>query len=51
MTTPEPKPSLLSKVRKTHPEPPAPPAEPEPKVLRQQPTRQPRSKRTGSKKS
>jgi YidC/Oxa1 family membrane protein insertase len=51
VTTPEPKPSLLSKVRKTPPEPPAPPVEPEPKVLRQQPTRQPRSKRTGSKKS
>jgi YidC/Oxa1 family membrane protein insertase len=51
VTTPEPKPSLLNKVRKTPPEPPAPPVEPEPKVLRQQPTRQPRSKRTGSKKS
>ncbi|GAA0837227.1 membrane protein insertase YidC [Streptosporangium amethystogenes subsp. fukuiense] len=50
VTTPEPKPSLLSKVKKTAPEPEAPSA-PEPKVIRQQPTRQPRSKRTGSKKS
>ncbi|ACZ92005.1 membrane protein insertase YidC [Streptosporangium roseum] len=51
MVMPEPKPSLLSKVRKTAPEPEAPPAAPEPKPIRQQPTRQPRSKRTGSKKS
>ncbi|MEU4535673.1 membrane protein insertase YidC [Streptosporangium sp. NPDC023825] len=50
VTTPEPKPSLLSKVKKTAPEPEAPPV-PEAKVIRQQPTRQPRSKRTGSKKS
>ncbi|GAA3080546.1 membrane protein insertase YidC [Streptosporangium carneum] len=51
MVTPEPKPGLLSKVKKSAPEPEAPPAPPEPKVARQQPTRQPRSKRTGSKKS
>ncbi|MFJ2028107.1 membrane protein insertase YidC [Streptosporangium sp. NPDC087985] len=51
MVTPEPKPSLLSKVRKSAAEPEAPPAAPEPKPVRQQPTRQPRSKRTGSKKS
>ncbi|MEU9836412.1 membrane protein insertase YidC [Streptosporangium sp. NPDC048047] len=50
VVTPEPKPGLLSKVRKTE-EPPAPPVEQGPKVIRQQPTRQPRSKRTGSKKS
>ncbi|GAA3423854.1 membrane protein insertase YidC [Streptosporangium sandarakinum] len=49
VVTPEPKPGLLGKVKKT--EPPAPPVEPAPKVIRQQPTRQPRSKRTGSKKS
>ncbi|MFI7043200.1 membrane protein insertase YidC [Streptosporangium sandarakinum] len=49
VVTPEPKPGLLGKVKKT--EPPAPPIEPAPKVIRQQPTRQPRSKRTGSKKS
>ena len=51
VTTPEPKPSLLSKVRKPPPEPPAPPVEPEPNPIRQQPTPQPRSKRTGTKKS
>ncbi|MEU0521230.1 membrane protein insertase YidC [Streptosporangium sp. NPDC006007] len=51
MVTPEAKPGLLSKVRKSAPEPEAPPAPPEPKPIRQQPTRQPRSKRTGSKKS
>ncbi|GAA2891368.1 hypothetical protein GCM10010517_55710 [Streptosporangium fragile] len=43
------KPGLLGKVKKSAPEPEAPPA-PEPKVIRRQPTRQPRSKRTGSKK-
>lgn len=44
------KPGFFARFRKT---PPAPekPAEPEPKIVRQQPTRQPRSKRTGSKKS
>jgi YidC/Oxa1 family membrane protein insertase len=52
----EPKVSLISKLRKTtsssSPEEEAPPAPPEPKVVRQQPSRQqPRSKRTGSKKS
>ncbi|MFF5205229.1 membrane protein insertase YidC [Streptosporangium sp. NPDC000396] len=51
LVTPEPKPSLLNKVKKTTPEPEAPPAEPQPRQVRQQPTRQPRSKRTGSKKS
>jgi YidC/Oxa1 family membrane protein insertase len=50
MVTPAPKPGLLSKVRKGAPEPEAPPAPPAPKVTRQQPTRQPRSKRTGGKK-
>ncbi|GGL39876.1 membrane protein insertase YidC [Planomonospora parontospora] len=50
IVTPAPKPGLLSKVRKTAPEPEAPPAPPAPKVTRQQPTRQPRSKRTGGKK-
>lgn len=49
MVTPEPKPGLLGKVKKA-PEPEAPP-EPAPKMVRQQPVRQPRSKRTGSKKS
>jgi YidC/Oxa1 family membrane protein insertase len=52
---PEPAPSLLSTVlsrlRKTKaPETQAPPPEPEAKIIRQQPTRQSRSKRTGSKK-
>jgi YidC/Oxa1 family membrane protein insertase len=48
---PEPAPSLLSKIRKSRaPEEPPPPPEPTPKVIRQQPTRQPRSKRTGTKK-
>ncbi|MBG0826970.1 membrane protein insertase YidC [Planomonospora sp. ID67723] len=51
VVTPAPKPGLLSKVRKTAPEPEAPPAPPAPKVTRNQPTRQPRSKRTGGKKS
>ncbi|MEU4829950.1 membrane protein insertase YidC [Streptosporangium sp. NPDC023615] len=50
VTIPEPKPGLLSKVKKPAPEPEAPPV-PEAKVIRQQPTRQPRSKRSGSKKS
>ncbi|MFF4416004.1 membrane protein insertase YidC [Streptosporangium sp. NPDC001559] len=49
MVTPEPKPGLLGKAKKA-PEPEEPPA-PAPKMVRQQPTRQPRSKRTGSKKS
>ncbi|NUW44553.1 membrane protein insertase YidC [Nonomuraea rhodomycinica] len=47
----EPKPGLIAKIRGTTPEEQAPPAPPEPKIVRQQPTRQPRSKRTGSKKS
>ncbi|WP_327088580.1 membrane protein insertase YidC [Nonomuraea sp. NBC_01738] len=48
------KPGLLAKLKKTAPEDSAPPAEPEqpqPKIVRQQPSRQSRSKRTGSKKS
>ncbi|WP_248964639.1 membrane protein insertase YidC [Sphaerisporangium perillae] len=50
---PEPKPGLLSKILpgKVAKEPAdEPPPEPEQKIIRQQPTRQPRSKRTGSKK-
>ncbi|MFE3452991.1 membrane protein insertase YidC [Nonomuraea sp. NPDC059194] len=49
----KPKPGLLSKVRKSSAvaEEEAPPAPPEPKVIRRQPTKQTRSKRTGSKKS
>jgi len=50
---PEPKPGLLSKVlpSKAAKEPvDAPAPKPEQKIMRQQPTRQPRSKRTGSKK-
>ncbi|MEV0633222.1 membrane protein insertase YidC [Nonomuraea wenchangensis] len=47
----EPKQGLIAKIRKTPPEEQAPPAPPEPKIIRQQPSRQPRSKRTGSKKS
>ncbi|TMR92645.1 membrane protein insertase YidC [Nonomuraea basaltis] len=47
----QPKQGLLSKFRKTTPEEQAPPPPPEPKIIRQQPSRQPRSKRTGSKKS
>ncbi|MDR8408052.1 membrane protein insertase YidC [Nonomuraea sp. 3-1Str] len=47
----QPKQGLISKIRGTTPEEQAPPAPPEPKIVRQQPTRQPRSKRTGSKKS
>ncbi|GAA3788682.1 hypothetical protein GCM10022226_04200 [Sphaerisporangium flaviroseum] len=50
---PEPKPGLLSKILPSKaakkPED-APEPEPEQKIIRQQPTRQPRSKRTGSKK-
>jgi YidC/Oxa1 family membrane protein insertase len=46
-----PKPGLLAKFRKPTPEEEAPPAPPEPKIVRQQPSRQSRSKRTGSKKS
>jgi len=45
-----PNPGLLSKFRKKAPEPPEP-AKPQTKIIRQQPSRQPRSKRTGSKKS
>jgi YidC/Oxa1 family membrane protein insertase len=49
----EPKTGLLAKFRKTTatPEEDVPPAPPEPKIIRQQPSRQSRSKRTGSKKS
>lgn len=49
----EPKAGLLAKFRKTAaaPEEDVPPAPPEPKIIRQQPSRQTRSKRTGSKKS
>ncbi|TMR10619.1 membrane protein insertase YidC [Nonomuraea turkmeniaca] len=47
----QPKPGLLGRFRKTTPEEQAPPPPPEPKIIRQQPSRQPRSKRTGSKKS
>jgi membrane protein insertase, YidC/Oxa1 family, C-terminal domain len=51
MVQPEPAPSLLSRFRKEKaPEKPPPPAETQPKIIRQQPTRQSRSKRTGSKK-
>ncbi|MBB3729625.1 membrane protein insertase YidC [Nonomuraea dietziae] len=47
-----PKSGLLSKVRKSAPAAEeAPPEKPEPKIIRQQPSKQPRSKRTGSKKS
>ncbi|MEU0564189.1 membrane protein insertase YidC [Nonomuraea sp. NPDC005983] len=47
----EPKPGLIAKLRKSAPEEQAPPPPPEPKIIRQQPSRQSRSKRTGSKKS
>ncbi|MFG3437560.1 membrane protein insertase YidC [Nonomuraea sp. NPDC047897] len=47
----KPKQGLLAKMRGTTPEEQAPPPPPEPKIIRQQPSRQPRSKRTGSKKS
>ncbi|GAA1650633.1 membrane protein insertase YidC [Nonomuraea sp. NPDC048882] len=47
----EPKAGLIAKLRKTTPEEQAPPPPPEPKIIRQQPSRQSRSKRTGSKKS
>ncbi|MFC4062909.1 membrane protein insertase YidC [Planomonospora corallina] len=47
VVTPAPKPGLLSKVKKSAPEPESPPEPPAPKVTRQQPTRQPRSKRSG----
>lgn len=47
----KPKPGLLGRFKKSAPEEEAPPAPPEPKIIRQQPTRQSRSKRTGSKKS
>ncbi|HUR02698.1 MAG TPA: membrane protein insertase YidC [Nonomuraea sp.] len=49
----EPKAGLLAKFRKTATpaEEDVPPAPPEPKIIRQQPSRQTRSKRTGSKKS
>ncbi|MEU6721208.1 membrane protein insertase YidC [Nonomuraea sp. NPDC046802] len=46
-----PKAGLIAKMRKTTPEEQAPPPPPEPKIIRQQPSRQSRSKRTGSKKS
>ncbi|TDD05518.1 membrane protein insertase YidC [Nonomuraea deserti] len=46
-----PKQGLIAKIRKTPPEEQAPPPPPEPKIIRQQPSRQSRSKRTGSKKS
>jgi YidC/Oxa1 family membrane protein insertase len=45
------KPGLMAKIRKTPPVEEPPPAPPEPKIVRQQPSRQTRSKRTGSKKS
>ncbi|MEU4579241.1 membrane protein insertase YidC [Nonomuraea sp. ATR24] len=44
------KPSLMAKLRKTPEEEPPPPP-PAPKIVRNQPSRQSRSKRTGSKKS
>jgi YidC/Oxa1 family membrane protein insertase len=47
----QPKPGVIAKLRKTQPEEQAPPPPPEPKIIRQQPSRQSRSKRTGSKKS
>jgi YidC/Oxa1 family membrane protein insertase len=47
----EAKPGLFAKLRKSTPEEQAPPPPPEPKIVRQQPSRQSRSKRTGSKKS
>ncbi|WP_214319102.1 membrane protein insertase YidC [Nonomuraea sediminis] len=48
----EPKPGLIAKLRKSDTsEESAPQAPPEPKIIRQQPQRQSRSKRTGSKKS
>jgi YidC/Oxa1 family membrane protein insertase len=52
MVQPPPAPSLLSRLRNKGqaPEEPEPPKETGPKIIRQQPTRQPRSKRTGSKK-
>lgn len=54
MIQPEPKPGLLSKRRKgkeAEEKQEAAPPPPQQKVVRRQPTRQPRSKRTGSKKS
>ena len=47
----QPKRGLLARIRKKEPEPPPEPAKPKVKIIRQQPSRQPRSKRTGSKKS
>ncbi|WP_214107901.1 membrane protein insertase YidC [Acrocarpospora catenulata] len=47
----QPHPGLLSRFRKSKATAPEPEAPPEPKIVRQQPTRQSRSKRTGSKKS
>ncbi|NRQ34325.1 membrane protein insertase YidC [Nonomuraea sp. NN258] len=47
----QPKQGLIGKLRKTTPEEQAPPEPPQPKIVRQQPSRQSRSKRTGSKKS
>ncbi|TXK34914.1 membrane protein insertase YidC [Nonomuraea sp. C10] len=46
-----PKPSLAQRLRGTTPEEEAPAPPPEPKIVRNQPSRQSRSKRTGSKKS
>ncbi|WP_049560216.1 membrane protein insertase YidC [Nonomuraea sp. SBT364] len=47
----QPKPGLMAKLRKTTPEEEPPPPPPAPKIVRNQPSRQSRSKRTGSKKS
>ncbi|RJL32152.1 membrane protein insertase YidC [Bailinhaonella thermotolerans] len=44
------KPGMMAKFRKQPPQDTAPPAPPEPKITRQQPRQQPRSKRTGGKK-
>ncbi|WP_067173753.1 membrane protein insertase YidC [Microtetraspora niveoalba] len=51
VTTPPPSHGVFSKVLGKPKTPSAPPAPPEPKIVRQQPSRQSRSKRTGSKKS
>lgn len=53
LVQPEPKPGILSRVRKgkTAEKAPDTPPPPPPKIERRQPTRQPRRKRTGSKKS
>ena len=47
---PKPKSGLLGKFRKPAPQEEPPPPPPAPKIVRNQPSRQPRSKRTGSKK-